>query len=125
MRYRKGYKYQVYDSEVVFHTRLRIPEDIHTTFIDLSMEGILSIRFGYAWDGPSGPVFDRKTNMLPSLAHDALYELSRWGILDHAKWREYDQVFADELKKSGAWDVTIWADLKGLEIAKGKAAHPD
>ncbi len=125
MRYRKGYKYQVYDAEEVFDTHLRPPSDIHTTFIDLSRTGKLTIRYGYAWDGPSGPVIDRKTNIRPSLAHDALYELSRWGVLDHNRWREYDKVFAVELKKSGAWGITIWADLKGLELAKGAAAHPD
>ena len=125
MRYRKGYKYQVFNSEEVFNTRISPPEDVHTSFIDLTTTGILTIRFGYVWDGASGPVIDRATNMRPSLAHDALYELSRWGIIPWQDWRKYDHVFADELKKSGAWAITVWTDMQGLAIAGGKAAHPD
>jgi hypothetical protein len=53
----------------------------------LTMDGVLTVKSGYAWDGPSGPTFDRKTNMRGSVAHDALYQLMRQKWLGEA-WRE-------------------------------------
>jgi hypothetical protein len=37
----------------------------------------LLIKKGYRWDGPSGPTLDTDNFMLPSLVHDALYQLLR------------------------------------------------
>ena len=123
MKYKKGFKYQNQEDEV-FRTHLRPLRDVFTKFIALNTEGLLIVRGGYTWDGTSGPVADRKTNQTPSLAHDALYELSRLGLIPYTDWREYDKVFLAELKKRGAWKLTMWLDKQGLLLAKGAAAHP-
>jgi len=47
IKYKKGYKYQLYETyitKVAIHPK----KDIHTEYIDLTTEGILSIRKGYA-----------------------------------------------------------------------------
>lgn len=44
--------------------------------------GRISIKKGYAWDGPSGPSFDTENFMRGSLVHDALYQLIGEGRLD-------------------------------------------
>ncbi len=41
------------------------------------IDGVLTIRSGYAWDGPGGPAMDTPAAMYGSLSHDALYHHSR------------------------------------------------
>jgi hypothetical protein len=73
MKYTKGYKYQLEQNEY-FKTDI-FEYDIEWKFIRVKPSGIVVIKSGYAWDGPSGPTFDTKNFMRGSLIHDALYEL--------------------------------------------------
>lgn len=123
MRYRKDYKYQLVGNET-FQTSFRIPECVLAPRISLHCDGTLVVHDGYAWDGTSGPVIDRKTNQRASLGHDALYQLMRMGLLSHHLWRVADKDFATWLKEDGAWAWVIKADLLGLRIAGGRAALP-
>ena len=79
--YRTGYKYQLV-STYVHQLSFTIPNNITTPFIDVSPDGLMVIREGYAWDGPSGPALDTKNFMRGSLVHDAIYQLERDGFLD-------------------------------------------
>jgi hypothetical protein len=81
MKYRKGYKYQLAEDEY-FQTKIYPVSDIKTQFIELYTDGLLIVRSGYAWDGASGPTIDTKSAMRGPLAHDALYQLMRWKLLD-------------------------------------------
>ena len=76
MKYRKGYKYQLADDYTI-QIDTKPPEEIETQFISLSIDGLLTIKDGYAWDGPSGPTIDTPNFMTPSLVHDAIYQLMR------------------------------------------------
>jgi hypothetical protein len=105
-------------------TSFRPIEEINTPRLRLKCDGLLTASDGYCWDGVSGPVTDRKTNMRAGLFHDSLYQLMRMGLLSHSQWREADGVFADILKEDGAWGLTIKIDLAGLRLARGKFAHP-
>ena len=71
MKYTKGYLYQLAEDEY-FQTRIRPDVHIVTDFIELNLQGLLRGKRGYAWDGPSGPTKDRKTNMRASLGHDMI-----------------------------------------------------
>ena len=82
IKYRGGYKYQLHE-DAVFQLRLTVKEDIDTHFINLTVDGVLKVRKGYAWDGPSGPTIDTKNSMQGSLVHDALYQLMRMKLLSH------------------------------------------
>ena len=65
-----------------------IPKNnIKTDFLELNTEGTLTIKNGYAWDGPSGPTIDTPNFMRGSLVHDALYQLLRNKLIDQ-KWRD-------------------------------------
>lgn len=78
--YQKGFKYQLTrDYHAV--TRIRLSVIVETMFIRLDPEGNLTVKAGYAWDGPSGPTFDDHTNMRGSLAHDAKYQLMRLRLI--------------------------------------------
>lgn len=80
--YRSGYKYQLKKSYSVSVPEMKVANDIVSDFILLRKDGILIIRSGYAWDGPSGPALDTKNFMRASLVHDALYQLIREGYLE-------------------------------------------
>jgi len=122
MKYRKGYKYQVAEDEV-FVTRL-YGYNIITKRIELHPDGILIVREGYACDGPSGPTVDRAENMSAAVLHDALYQLMRMKLLKHLHWREADSEYGKQMKKCGAWDITVAINLAGLNFMKGKHALP-
>ena len=85
MKYRKGYKYQLAEDEI-FYTNIYPNSDIKTQFIEFYMDGKLIVKSGYAWDGASGPTIDTKSSMRGALAHDALYQLMRHGLIPRA-WR--------------------------------------
>lgn len=123
MKYRKGYKYQLAEDEV-FQTSLRGYFGVQTKRIQLSAVGVLTVREGYAWDGTSGPVIDRKSNMRGSCGHDALYQLMRMGLLDCRLYETADKDFGRWIKKDGAWPLVVKLDLAGLRLAKGRAALP-
>ena len=99
MKYTKGYKYQLKeDFEVDLLGDYKWMEDggIHGQPRSITSKGgfleardmfsygwntTLKIKAGYAWDGPSGPTIDTKDFMIPSLVHDALYQLLRNGFI--------------------------------------------
>ena len=70
--YKSGYKYQLYEDYAVMIGMIP-PDDVVTDYIELNSDGLLTIRKGYAWDGPSGPTIDTLNFMRGSLVHDALY----------------------------------------------------
>ena len=79
------YKYTLHGSDYTYRTRVR-PEQAAQDpdgFIALATDGTITIKVGYAWDGPSGPAFDSPKYMRGSLVHDALYQLLRAKILDN------------------------------------------
>lgn len=80
MKYRKGYKYQLAETESC-HIPIYPGVDITTEFINLSRHGQLTIKSGYASDGPSGVTIDTKSSMRGAFVHDALAQLMREGHL--------------------------------------------
>jgi len=90
----RPYKYQLVD-DYQLTVSLHPPTDIATGFVGLTTGGLITIRKGYAWDGPSGPTVDTKNFMRGSLVHDALYQLMRVSQLDYREHRKA----ADEILK--------------------------
>lgn len=89
IKYQSGYKYQLKE-DYVCSIRIHPTTDIVTEYIVLEVSGRLTIKNGYAWDGPSGPTIDSKNFMRGSLVHDALYQLIREGWLLSAHRAEAD-----------------------------------
>lgn len=105
IRYRSSYKYQL-ASAYQIHTTIVPNQPIETNFIDLRLSGRLTVKIGYAWDGPSGPVVDTKQNLRASLVHDALYQLMRHELLSARRHRKAaDRLFRQLCKEDGVSSV--------------------
>jgi len=106
MKYRDSYKYQLaedFEIDLLGNYKWDSPNGEPTgpltcpPFLSVCHIGVqgwnptLLIERGYAWDGPSGPTFDTKDFMIPSLVHDALYQLLRNGFIDSACRIEADK----------------------------------
>ena len=109
IEYKKGYKYQLAD-EYVVDIDIMPENDIMTNdYINLTSEGCLTIKKGYAWDGPSGPTIDTLNFMRSSLVHDALYQLMRNEHLDKETYREpADRLLQKMCKEDGMFLLRAW-----------------
>lgn len=136
-RRQAGYRYQTLDP---FELRLRLPLELPhpahipaaegSPWVRLGRRGKLTIRAGYAWDGPRGPAIDTRNFMRASLVHDALYQLMRAGELDHRLWRMWadrvlrDLVIADGMGSFRASYVHTLARWFGARHARRADPHP-
>lgn len=127
--FRSGYKYQLvepYRCSVGIYPRMVI----ETKFISLSRSGRLTLKEGYAWDGPSGPAIDTPTFMRGSLVHDALYQLMREGHLDRERTRPWtDRLLyricrEDGMSRIRALIVYLGVILFGEKNTKPSGARP-
>lgn len=106
--YRSGYKYQLRQPHVDA-VAIYPDEPVSTEYVSLTLEGTLTIRRGYAWDGPSGPSVDTPSFMRGSLVHDALYQLMRLGAVDAGIWRETaDRELQRMCREDGMWRIRAW-----------------
>ncbi len=124
--YKKGYKYQLVE-EYFADIPIKPCADIYSgsDYIILTCEGKITIKKGYAWDGPSGPTIDTRNFMRGSLVHDALYQLMREDKLDHNIYREAaDRLLQKICKEDGMSSVRAWWVYKGLRIGGDPAAEP-
>ena len=122
--YKGGYKYQL-DETCVVRIAVIPPQAIHTEYISLEMTGDITIKEGYAWDGPSGPTIDTLTFMRGSLIHDALYQLMREHHLDHNVYREAaDKTLRAICEEDGMWSVRAWWVYHGVRLFADFAADP-
>jgi len=121
IKYHDGYKYQLHEPYIV-QTSIRPPVYIGHDFIVLSTDGLLMIKEGYAWDGPSGPTFDTKNFMRGSLVHDALYQIMAAKLLD-CGWRPTaDNELCRICKEDGMSWLRRWWVLKGVRFGGENAA---
>ncbi len=122
--YNGGYKYQLKETYTVA-IGIKPSTSIDTEYIDLDSEGKLTIKEGYAWDGPSGPTIDTLTFMRGSLVHDALYQLMREKHVDHNTHREAaDRILQEICKEDGMWSLRAWWVYHGVRLFADPAADP-
>jgi len=123
--YKQGYKYQLAEDYVVNVSPILPDDPVNTGYICLNLLGQLTIRKGYAWDGPSGPTVDTLNFMRGSLVHDALYQLMRGGHLDHQTQRDLaDRLLRHMCREDGMWWLRAWWVYKGVSLGGSSAASP-
>jgi hypothetical protein len=122
--FKSGYKYQL-KTEYSVEISIKPPELIQTAYITLDVKGLLTLRSGYAWDGPSGPTIDTPAFMRGSLVHDALYQLMRENHLDLGAYREAaDRTLQTVCREDGMWGVRAWWVYQGVRLFGRPAADP-
>lgn len=99
--YKPGYKYQLVED---YSISIGLRQDADSDFLSLH-DGVLTIKKGYAWDGPSGPTFDTPSFMRGSLVHDALYQLIREKHLPLSMRDFADSMLKDLCKEDG---MPLW-----------------
>lgn len=131
IKYRKNtsYKYQLVE-DFIFKTDIKPDKKILTpekpVYIELDVDGTLTVKASYAWDGPSGPTIDTNNFMRGALVHDAIYQLLRTGKIDQ-KYRNYadrllqKMCIEDGMSKFRAWYVYQSVDKFGASSAKPKS----
>ncbi len=122
--YKGGYKYQL-KHQYSTDTGIQQDQDVTRDYISLSADGRITIKEGYAWDGPSGPIFDTLNLMRGSLVHDALYQLMR-GPLDEDRHREpADRLLQSMCREDGTSALGAWWVYQGVRLWGGPATDPD
>ena len=74
------FKYEMMKDREVTTTMYGFGE-IDTEFFKLTSDGIMTIRAGYRWDGPSGPTVDTPSFMRSSAVHDVCFQIMREGLI--------------------------------------------
>jgi len=124
IRFRSGYKYQL-ASDYSIKITIKPKKDVNGRFIKLDTKGNLTVVYGYAWDGPSGPVEDTPENMRASLVHDALYQLMRNRHLTAKQHKDKaDKLFKKICIQDGVPRVTAQIYYLGLKLGGKPSTDP-
>jgi hypothetical protein len=122
--YRAGYKYQLKESYVI-QIDIKPAVSIDTDYLALTTDGILTVKHGYAWDGPSGPTIDTMDFMRGSLIHDALYQLMRERYLDEETYRETaDRLLQKICNEDGMSPLRAWWVYQAVHFFGKPSADP-
>lgn len=123
--YRDGYKYQLARTYTI-QTAIKPDVPVLTPFLGLTVDGVLTIQAGYAWDGCSGPTWDDSTNMRGGLVHDSLYQMMREKHLD-CGWRQAaDNELRRICREDGMGAIRAWYYHKAVRFAgEGSAEWQD
>lgn len=123
--YKDGYKYQLI-VDYSIQTELKIEKDIDLGWLVMTHSGLLTIKRGYAWDGPSGPTLDTNTFMRGALVHDALYQLIRERVLLPINRKYADRLLKDICLEDGMNPVKAWIVYNAVRVfGKGPATRPE
>lgn len=123
--YKGGYKYQLHETHKTT-VRISPPEDIDTDYISLDQRGLLVIKKGYAWDGPSGPTVDTDNFIRGSLVHDVLYQLMRMKHLsDELHRKTADKELKRICREDGMSSIRAWWVYESVRQFGGSAASAE
>lgn len=104
---------------------IRPQSDIEFLFLSLTVTGLLTVKKGYAWDGPSGPTIDSRDFMRGSLVHDALYQLMRLNTLDYQVYRQRaDEYLREICLEDGMSAFRAWYSYQAVRLFGEANARP-
>jgi len=135
IRDHNGIRYKVLTNWHLFRNRYELLEpyfirtgfigyDIETDRVKLTPDGMLCLKAGYTWDGPSGPTVDTKNFMRGSLGHDGKYELFRLGLLPHTGRIIADLELQKDCLKDGMSGLRAMWVFWGVHLFASFAARP-
>lgn len=121
--YHKGYKYQL-ASNYSIATNIR-GFNVEHDFFQLSDNGILLIKYGYAWDGASGPAIDTKNFMRGSLVHDVGCQMIATGLIPSTTQILWDRLLVEICKEDGMSALRRWWVYKAVRFNFRNGRKPD
>ena len=121
---RLRYKYNLHE-DYEHKVDIEVEEPCDLGFIKITKDGMLTIKKGYAWDGPSGPTFDTKNFMIGSLVHDALYQLIREKKISLDQRKQADEILKEICIDSGMSKIRAGWVFLGVYWFGKSAAKPD
>ena len=115
IKYKAGYKYQLAEDYEI-QTSARPERPCILDYCKLFPNGMLYIRKGYAWDGPSGPTVDTKSFMRGSLVHDILYQFMYHELLPYSFKKAADKELVRICKEDGMTGTRRWWVYQGVKF---------
>lgn len=105
LKYKKiKYKYQIKEDFKIdiggLTQWLNIKFNIIHPYFSL-MDNYILVKNKYCYDGPSGPTIDTENFMVPSLAHDVLYQCMREGFIDQTCRKTADIILYNLCRQYG------------------------
>lgn len=121
IKYIGGFKYQLAE-DYSCQTPI-VGERIEDDYFVLEEDGRLLVKKGYPWDGASGPTFDTKSSMRPSMVHDVFCQAMRDKRLSYEKWQDtVNAFFKKQCIEDGMW---LWrANLWHSAVEFADAGNP-
>ncbi len=122
---RRRYKYTLF-ADYQHQTELHMNQPVKIgNVVSLETNGLLTIKKGYAWDGPSGPTIDTPNFMRGSLVHDALYQLMREERIAQ-DYRAYaDMLLRKICLEDSMIPIRAWWVYKAVRLCGASNAAPD
>ena len=118
------YKYQLVDPFAI-DTGITEYKEVDTPYLEMQgSDGALTIKTGYAWDGPSGPTIDTLNFMRGSLVHDALYQLIRMEVIKPSYKGHADRLLQRICREDGMSRFRAWYVFQAVKWFGGQAAKP-
>jgi hypothetical protein len=124
IHYREGYKYQLV-LDCTAYVGICPETDIETKHIILTAGGYMTLRAGYACDGPSGPAIDSPSSLRGAFFHDGTYQLIRMGLLPAEKRHRADDNLKAMCVEDGMHPVRAELWRRAVDRFAAFAADPD
>ena len=123
VHFTSGYKYQLTKDATLSGLHLPVDGPRESRFLALGPSSI-TLKAGYASDGPSGPAIDTASFMRGAFFHDGLYQAIRVMWLP-PETREYaDKLLRQICLADGMNPIRAWWVYHGVRLGGGPAADP-
>jgi hypothetical protein len=123
IQYKAGFKYQIVEDFTLGGLALPIQSEHNTQFLAMRPSSI-TLKKGYASDGPSWPAIDTATFMRGAFTHDGMYQAIRMGWLPPEARVYADKLLRQMCLEDGMNPLRAWYIYKGLRFGGGPAADP-
>ena len=112
------YKYEMIRSRTVQTSWLM--DTIDYDFFHLNVLGLMTIKKGYRWDGPSGPTIDTPSFMRSSAVHDCFFQALRQRLIKKAQREDFFESANKDLKYISIEDGMLKSRAKLVKFSVNK-----
>ena len=100
--------------EVRFQTKLRPPQDVGNEYMQLTRDGVMTLREGYVFDGITGGL-DTRASMRTAAKHDGGCQLIEEGLLPWSFRKPNDHELLTTLVEDRIW---IWWAMARYRVVR-------